>query len=901
MTSPTHPTRPTRPTHRSETPETVRTGLPTLVLLALLLSGAAAPGPAVAQEREADRAAGAGAAATTESSQMRVGGPGSANYELAARFAPYRLEDLVYDLDVDPQWIEGSERFWYDFETSDGKRYWIADPEAGTKREIFDRDRLAAELTRITRDPWDGKHLPIENIRFVDPNTLQFDVESSQEEEEEDEVDEEMEKQDQEEDGGAKDEKPEKKVFHFEYDLRTRTLRELEDHEEPDDHPDWASVSPDEEKVVFAKNHDLWMISGEDYERILDARRGKDGEEADSAAREVEVEEIRLTEDGEKYYGYEANNSGRGKTLKEWDEEKDHRMRADISWSKDSERFALVRQDQRAVDDLWVIHSVGNDRPELEKYRYDMPGEDSVTQNEIWIYDVEAREKVRVEDDAWKDQTMTVVDDRQFFYPGSEEPRRQIWLSEDSDELWFLRQSRDRKKADLMVADAATGEVTRTVVEERFNKFFHARERPELLENGDVLWISERDGWSHIYRYGPDGSLKNRLTEGPWHIDGIESVDEESGHVYFVANGREEGEDPYYDHLYRVRLDGSGLELLSPGDHDHRIEMTESGRYFVDSYSRVNTAPETVLRNARGEVVTELETADLSQAEEAGWKMPEPFRVKAGDGVTDLYGVIYRPFDFDPEKKYPIVLYVYPGPQTEAVSKYFRTNEDEVGLAQFGFIVVTVGNRGGHPDRSRWYNTYGYGNLRDYAIEDKKVTAEQLARRHDFIDLDRVGIYGHSGGGFLTTAAMLQYPDFFKVGVASAGNHENDIYNRWWSETHHGVEEVVDDSGNVSFEYSIDKNSELAGELKGHLLLATGTIDNNVHPANTFRMAKALIDANKRFDFFVFPTQRHGFGSDGDYWFWLRAEYFVEHLLGDDRWSADIVPLQRETPRDEAR
>lgn len=855
----------------------------------LLIAAAGAPtSPLAAQEPADDR-------------EGRAGGPGSANYELASRFAPYELEDLVHDLRVDPQWIEGTERFWYDFETSEGKRYWIVDPEEGTQREIFDRDRLAAELTRVTRDPWDAKHLPLENLRFVDATTLRFDVQSSQEEEEEqedeekDEIEEQKEKQDVE--GGEAGEESERKVFHFEYDLETRTLRELEEYEEPDDHPDWASVSPDGETVVFAREHDLWMMSGEAYERILDARRGKDGEEADSAARAVDVEETRLTEDGEKYYGYAANNSRRGKTLKEWEEEKDHRKEADISWSKDSERFALVRADQRDVDELWVIHSVVDGRPELEEYKYDMPGEDSVTRNEIWIYDLEDREKVRVQDDAWADQTMTVVDDRQFHYPGSEEPRRRVWLSDGSEELWFLRQSRDRTRADLMVADAATGEVERTVVEERFNTYFHTG-RPELLEDGDVLWISERDGWSHIYRYGPDGTVEQQLTEGPWHVDEIEAVDQEEGLVYFTANGREEGEDPYYDHLYRARLDGSDLRLLSPGDHDHEVEMGESARFFVDNHSRVNAVPRSVLRNARGEVVAELQEADFTALREAGWKMPEPFRVKAGDGVTDLYGVMYRPFDFDPRKEYPVVLYVYPGPQTEAVAKSFRTSGHLVGLAQLGFVVVTVGNRGGHPDRSRWYHTYGYDDLRDYGLEDKKATVEQLAARHDFVDADRVGIYGHSGGGFMSTAALLQYPDFFDVAVSSSGNHENDVYNRWWSETHHGVEEVVDDSGQVSFDFAIDGNSELADNLKGRLLLTTGTIDNNVHPANTYRMAEALIEANKRFDFFVFPGERHGYDAAEDYWFWLRAEYFARHLLGDDRWSPDVTPLQREEPRD---
>jgi dipeptidyl aminopeptidase/acylaminoacyl peptidase len=290
----------------------------------------------------------------------------------------------------------------------------------------------------------------------------------------------------------------------------------------------------------------------------------------------------------------------------------------------------------------------------------------------------------------------------------------------------------------------------------------------------------------------------------------------------------------------------------------------------------------------------DLEVADFSSLLDAGYQFPEPYKVESADGVTDIYGVMYKPYDFDSTKSYPIVTYVYPGPQTESVSKFFSTNASEQALAQFGMIVITVGNRGGHPARSKWYHNYGYGNLRDYGLADKKAAIEQLGDRHDFIDIDRVGIYGHSGGGFMSTAAMLVYPDFFKVAVSSSGNHNNDVYNLNWSEKHDGVKEVVDDEGEVTFEYDIDRNSDLAANLKGHLMLTTGDVDNNVHHAGTFRMAEALIRANKRFDFFVFPGARHGYGNMGNYWFWLRAEYFVKHLLGDERGNANIVELDNE-------
>jgi dipeptidyl aminopeptidase/acylaminoacyl peptidase len=817
-----------------------------------------------------------------------VGGAGSANWMLAERFAPYNVRDLVYSTTASPRWIEGSEKFWYEWENTDGKRFWIVDPTRGTKREIFDRDVLAAELTRITRDPWDGLHLPIQNIRFISDDVLQFDVTSSQDEEPEEEEEVEEDEQEQEEER-ARPERPEKKVHHFEFTISTQTLRELEDYEEPDDHPGWASVSPDGNWVVYARNHDLYMISGQDYAAILDARRGEDGDEAEEAEDEVEVEEIRLTEDGEKYYSWAANWSGRGINDPEKEEEWAKRNRAPISWAKDSRKFAMVRTDAREVGELWVIHNTGHDRPELETYSYEMPGEEDVNQAELWVFDMEAREMTQVEDDGWQDQGMSVVTDRQFFYPDSEEPRRSVWITQGSDELVIMRNSRDRHRVDLVSVDLSTMEVD-VLVEERLNTY-QEWQSPYGLDDGSYIWWSERDGWAHLYRYSADGQLLARLTSGPFSVQGVASVDEAAGVVYFAAYGREDGVDPYYGNLYRVNLDGSGLELLSEADYDNRASVSENSRWIVHSYSRVNTAPRSVLRNARGQVVMELEEADLSRLFEAGWQFPEPFTVKADDGVTDIYGVMYRPFDFDSTKVYPLVQYVYPGPQTESVSKFFSTNSYEVGLAQLGMVVVTLGNRGGHPDRSKWYHNYGYGNLRDYGLADKKAGAEQLAMRHDFIDLDRVGIYGHSGGGFMSTAAMLNYPDFFKVAVSSSGNHDNQVYNRYWSETHHGVKEVVDDEGEVSFEYEIDNNPSLAANLKGKLLLTTGDEDNNVHHANTVRMAQALIRANKRFDYFLFPGQRHGYGNMSDYWYWLRIEYFARHLLGDDRPHADVTEL----------
>ena len=812
----------------------------------------------------------------------------TANYQLAARFAPYKLNRLIYSTTVPPRWIEGSDRFWYEWETSNGKSFYLVDPAQSTKTAVFDNDRIAAELTRLTKDPWDGQHLPIRGITFIDQNTLQFEVQSSQDEER-DEVgnrtEEEQDQEDQNDNNGVKASK--KRVFHFEYDVATRTLRQLENWEGPDNHPVWASVSPDGKTVVFARNHNLYAMTGEAYQQILEARRGKDEDEANEAEEGVEVNETQLSTDGEEHYSYADRD--RGDTDTEKAKNREERKHASISWAHDSRHFAIVRLDQRQTGDLWVIHSVGNRRPELETYKYDMAGEEKVAQREIRIYDLELKRMITVGADRFKDQQVGIWNDRGFEYPDSDEPERDLWLSDASSELHFWRQSRDRHKVEVCVADTVTGEV-RVLFEEELNTYVETQPL-ERLASGDLLWWSERDGWAHLYRYGQDGALKQQLTEGAWSVRRIVGIDEAAGVAYVMANAREPEEDPYYQHLYRVNLDGTGVNLLNPGHFDHRVNMGESNRFFVDNYSRVNTQPSTALISVDGKRVLDLEEADFSQLMAAGYEFPEPYSVKAEDRITDLYGVMYKPFDFDPTKKYPIIEYVYPGPQTESVSKSFSTNRYETALSQFGFIVVTVGNRGGHPARSKWYHNYGYGNLRDYGLADKKVAIEQLVDRHEFIDRDRVGIYGHSGGGFMSTAAMLVYPDLFKVAVSSSGNHNNDVYNSFWSEKHHGIKEVLNEEGEVSFEYDIDKNSDLAQNLQGHLLLTTGDIDNNVHPVGTLRMAEALIKANKRFDFFMFPGQRHSYGDMGDYWFWLRAEYFVEHLLGDLHWNPDIKEL----------
>jgi dipeptidyl aminopeptidase/acylaminoacyl peptidase len=538
-----------------------------------------------------------------------------------------------------------------------------------------------------------------------------------------------------------------------------------------------------------------------------------------------------------------------------------------------------------------------------------MPGEVDITQTEIDVVDIASKAMVKVKADRFKDQTVQIATapvPARFAgggrggggggqgagtNPDVPEPQ---WLSETSDKLYFTRTSRDLHKVDVCLGNPDTGDV-KVLVEERLNTYIETK--PLRLANGgqDLIFWSERTGWGHYYLYDANtGAFKNALTSGEFVTTTLDAIDDKAKALYITAVGKEPNEDPYFPHLYRVSYDGASAKLLDPGDASHAVSLAESGKYFVDNASRVDGTPTAALYDTAGALVAKLDSPDVTALNEAGFKFPEPFKVKADDGVTDLYGVMYKPFDFEPGKKYPVILYVYPGPQTESVTKTFNPRSNSQALAQFGFIVVEVGNRGGNPLRSKWYHNYGYGNLRDYGLADKKAAVEQLSKRFLYIDISKVGIWGHSGGGFMSTAAMLVYPDFFKVAVSESGNHENNIYNNTWSEKNHGIKEVTDKDGNVTFEYGIEKNSELAKNLKGHLLLSTGEIDNNVHPANTMRLVDALIKANKRFDMIVIPGVRHGYADRAAYFNWIRSDYFCRHLLGQAADSVDIVELNRE-------
>lgn len=813
---------------------------------------------------------------STAALAQQKGTESKANYQLASKFSPEKLKKLIFTTSITPNWINHSDRFWYEFSDSNGKYWYMVNPVANKKELLFENISLAAQVSRIVKNPVDAQHLTLNNVKFTkDEKNVRFQVLSTKDT---------LKSADEIKKLTNKSDTLTKKTFFLEYNLATKKLRELSDSTKEKSRLSWASFSPDTSTVIFAKNFNLYWMDKANYEKALK-------NESDST-----IVEHALTTDGVQYYAWAGDeySTTTGDTKK--DTKKPNRRSAWVNWSPDGKYFAISRKDNRALNPLWVINNVGSKRPTLETYKYLLPGEVDSTETELYIIELATKSKKRINVTAFKNQTLSLwtKDASSSSYKGDHYIN--YWLGTNS-EFYIARSSRDLKRIDLLRVDI-NGTVT-TLVEERSNVYQDIK-KPYLLKNGAAFihW-SQRDGWGHYYLYNRQGKLQSQLTEGAYNCEEITAVDEATNSLYFTANGREAKEDPYYLHHYSVSLNGGQPKLLNPGNYDHQVSVSESGRFFVNNSSRVNTIPEMNLFNSNGQLVMPLGKADLSQLFAAGYKFPEPFTVKAGDGVTDLYGVMYKPFDFDSTKTYPIVEYVYPGPQTEAVNKSFGRSMDRIDrLAQFGMVVITVGNRGGHPARSKWYHTYGYGNLRDYGLEDKKVAAEQLANRHPYLDINRVGITGHSGGGFMSTAAMLVYPDFFKVAVSGAGNHENNIYNRWWSERHHGVVEKVSAKGDTTFTYTIDQNTSLAKNLKGKLLIATGDIDNNVHPANSIRMVDALIKANKRFDFLLLPGQRHAFGDMTEYFFWKMGDYFSQHLIGNSKYEeVDMVEINREKPK----
>lgn len=908
------------------------------------------------------------------SAQERITG---ANYPLAQKFNKDFVAQHVQEASVTPQWIGKTDLFWYAARGATGTKYWKVDPNTKQKNPLFDHIVLAAALSELSKKPLDGDTLKLERTTVdAEGKKMKFVFGPDQ----------------------------------YEYDLTdaklkllgkappvdpTEAFRRFRDGEKQEEKKDdmmnegeaaktpaapgasYKNYSPDKKKYAYLYKYNLYL-----------AEEGQ------------EEKAVPLSTDGMEDYTFatgfggaggfgKGGNFGGGAMGADTTKKEDRKTRPNLTWSADSKSFHITRSDSRNVKELFLVDSLGAPRPTLEKYKYPMPAEEVIRKTELLYGDAENKALKRVSP-KWRDERYSDV----------------RW-DKATGELRFIRRDRLQRNLEVCSYDVHTGSC-KCLFGESFEAANLEMQQPRYLEKtDDMIWWSERSGWGHFYRYGRDGKFKNAITSGAWRASRIVEVDAENGFVYFIGNAREKGENPYYTHLYRVKLDGSGLTCLDPADglqgtttagakvysgvspvsgYNQSSTLSPSKKFVVTNSTAVDHAPFATLRDDAGNVLMVLEQTNLTSLMKTGWQMPETFTVKAADGVTDLYGNMWKPFDFDPKKKYPIIANVYPGPQTEGVTYRFAAYSSTMQLAQLGFIVIQVGHRGGSPERSKAYHSYGYFNLRDYGLADKKAAIEALAARHGYIDIDRVGIFGHSGGGFMSAAAVLQKPynEFFKAAVASAGNHDNNIYNDNWSEKYHGLKELsaeeaakesktgtgmgkggtgfgnrrkgpteaeiiseindliesFDPHGEVTiqevearivdltaqldalrqvavqdaktaaiappprpkgeaakadaklpdtkFEIKVPTNAELAANLKGHLLLVHGEIDNNVHPANTMRLADALIKANKRFDMLMIPGARHGFGVAQPYFTQRMWDFFAEHLLEDRQTGADI-------------
>jgi dipeptidyl-peptidase 4 len=597
-----------------------------------------------------------------------------------------------------------------------------------------------------------------------------------------------------------------------------------------DDKP--LTMAPDGTHGVFVRDWNLW---------VRDVAKG---------------EERQLTTDGVKYFGYATDNAG-------WRSSD----RAMVQWSADSTKIATQQQDERDVGEMYLVNTtVGH--PTLRISKFPLPGDDVMPMLHRVIIDVASARVTRLQMPPDFHRATLGDDIRMADYN---------W-SPDASMLALASVSRDHKHVVLRVADATTGAV-RTVLEETVATQFESRGWDIDWPSKDVVWFSERDNWGQLYLYDlTTGQLKNQITMGAGPVTQLTRLDGKARTIWFAANGREHGQDPYFRHFYRVGMDGTGHVSLTPADGDHAMQLSPSGRYLIDTYSKPDVPPVVVLRGRDGETIMPLEKADIAKLLAIGWKPPMPITMTAHDGVTPIYGLLFQPTNFDPSKKYPIVNNVYPGPQTGSTGSrsFTAARGDRQALAELGFIVVTIDGMG-TPGRSKTFQDAYYGAMgRDNTIPDQIAGMKELAQKYPWIDLERAGIWGHSGGGFATTTAMFRFPGVFKVGIAESGNHDQRENEDDWGERYQGLlVKGADGTDN----YAAEANQNFATALQGHLLLAHGTMDTNVPPYETMLVAEALIKANKDFDLLMLPNQNHGYGSASSYMMRRRWDYFVKWLL----------------------
>lgn len=741
-----------------------------------------------------------------------------ADYQRAEKFLGANARKLYSPGDVNANWIEHSDRFWYSTTGPNGTQFLLVDAERNTSGPAFDQARLAESLSRASGQSYQANELPFATFDFVEEGkAIRFDVDAAR-----------------------------WTCQLSNYQCRRSSATEAAATaagagiglpETPVAEEAYENRSPDGRWAVFVKDHNLFARDTSTGTVMQLTHNGIPGDDYATPLPDLRVlvtQEVSLGED-----------------VKE---------RPAVFWSPDSTKFVTYRTDSRGAGRFTSLQFVPPDqiRPRAFNYVYPLPGE-ALPKAQIMVFDVLSGRRVDVKTDPLE-------------IPFQGGPGSFEWFP-DGKSFYYEHGTRGNKETELRVVDASSGD-EKVLISEQDGKYIDPGEHfvRVIPDNGGFLWSSERDGWNHLYLYNANGQLENQVTKGDWVVRQIEYVDAKNHVVYFLAMGREKGEDPYLTHLYRVNFDGSGLELLTPGNENHTVDVSPDGQYFVDSFSRVDDVGGAVLRRMKdGSQVRELKKGDVSGLMAMGWKYPIPFEGKATDGTTDLYGVIVRPTNFDASKKYPIVEQIYTGPQGFFAPKTFSGAFRLQSTAELGFVMVMVDGRG-TTGRSRAFHEFSYHNLGG-AFADHVAMIKQMAQKYPYMDISRVGIYGTSAGGYGSAHAFLTFPDFYKVCVSTSGDHDARLDKAWWNEQYQGYP--------VGNDYVEQSNFTAAKNLKGHLLLMHGDIDDNVNPVETMRLVDALMTANKNFDMLFVPNMFHGdSGPHALYVSRRRWDYLVKYLLG---------------------
>lgn len=724
---------------------------------------------------------------------------------------------MISGAGVSPRWMEDQNRFWYRNNTGSGYEFVLVDPVRNTQGPLFDHYRLAAGMSLANDTSYVPDKLPFTSFRFLRNETaIGFRVGKKQ----------------------------------FDCDITSYACALV------DTLPDTRAfvLSPDSTWEVFAKEYNLFM-------------RPRGGGDT-----------IQLTTDGEEFFAYGVTAPGPSQVRRRAPQ------RPSVRWAPNSQKLLVSRTDERGVKLMhWISYTP--QRPVHYSRPYALPGDSIIPVPSMHIIDIGTA--IAAADGSQDGDAQGVNNIRVEFDPApwslqlGSSSVDSLWSS-DADKVYATYYTRGAKQLFLVEVDANTGAQKILAADSSQTnvigqQYVTAKSWYVTRDGRDVIWWSERDGWGHLWRYDQDGNVKNQITSGPWPAGVIHWVDENAQQIYFTGRGREPGRHIYYGHLYRVNFDGSGLQLLTPEDVNHDISFAPSGQYFVDEMSRIEQPTVSVLRRASdGQIIRTLEEAGVERLEEIGWRPAQDFIVKARDGITDIYGVIYLPPNIDSTKKYPIIEHIYPGPFVGSVGSWsFKSGGENFALAQLGFVVVQVDHLGSRHRSKAFHDNY-YGNMGDNGIPDHVAAVKQLATRYPFMDLDRVGIYGHSGGGFASTDAILRFPGFYKVAVSGAGNHDNRTYGVHWGPVYQGL--LVKDSIMGKDNYESQANKNLAANLQGKLLLMHGDLDDNVHPAMTIQVVDELIKANKDFDLIIAPNRAHGLGDS--YFRRRRWDYFVRNLMG---------------------